>query len=66
MKVAFEVAVLLDELQIEREGKRYGFSLDRARESVLSDIECRLFDSIRHRDAVARVGVSLVGEPVKR
>ena len=60
MTVRFEVAVRLDEEQIERQGRRLGLSLARARETVLADLECRLFDGVRHLDGVARVGVELV------
>ena len=50
----------LDEEQIARQGRRLGLSLVRAREVILADIECRLFDGVRTLDGVARVGVELV------
>jgi hypothetical protein len=62
MTVRFEVSILLDEEQVALEGARRGLSLDRAREAVLADCECRLFDIIRHRDGVARAGVTLTTE----
>lgn len=59
MTVRFEVAVALDPVEIEHQAKRQGLSLERAHETVLADVETRLFDSVRFRDGVARVGVTL-------
>ena len=59
VKHIFEVAIVLDDEQIAQEGARRGLTLERARECVLADVECRLFDIVRHRDGVARVGVTL-------
>jgi hypothetical protein len=56
----FTVSVRFDEAAMEHEAKRRGRSLESAVREVLGDIECRLFDSVRHRDGVERVGVGLV------
>jgi len=60
MKVIFTVEIETDDDVVAREGARAGYSLERAREAMLSDLECRLVDSARWRDGVARVGVELV------
>jgi hypothetical protein len=62
MRARFEILVTLDPAQVELEGKRAGLALERARESVLADIENRLHDAIRFRDGVQRVGVNLFDE----
>ena len=64
MRHVFEVAIVLDEDQVAQEGARRGLTLERARESVLADCEGRLFDILRHRDGVTRVGVTLHEQPV--
>ena len=59
MKVQFVVEVEIDPTVVEREGKRYGLTLQRATDSVVSDLECRLNDTVRHRDGVIGVRVQL-------
>ena len=59
-KAQFIVTVEFDEAAIEHESARRNRTIDAIRAEVLADVECRLFDSIRHRDAVERVGVELV------
>ena len=66
MDARFEVLVTLDEAEIEREGKRRGFTLERAHETVIADVECRLHDSIQYRDGVERVGISFAGRSWRR
>ena len=66
MQVRFEVLVNLHQAEILREGKRCGFTLERAHEAVLADIECRLHDSIQYRDGVERVGISFAGRSWRR
>lgn len=63
MTARFEIVVLLDAAQIETEGKRHGMTRERAQEAVLADLENRLWDAVRFRDGVARVGVSLACVP---
>ena len=60
--VVFEVAIVLDDEQIALEGARLGFTLERAKESVLADCEGRLFDILRHRQGVQRVGVTMLSD----
>ena len=61
MTVAFQVNVTLDSAEIECEGKRLGFTLEHAHETVIADVENTLFDGLRHKSGVARVGVTLTG-----
>ena len=58
--IQFVVTVQLDEAAIEREGKRYGLTLDRARQAIVADIEGRLSDEARWRDGVVSVNVSII------
>jgi len=58
--VQFIVTVQVDQAAIEYEAKRRGRPLPVARNEVIADLECLLFDSIRHRDGVDRVGVTIV------
>jgi len=44
VKAHFIVDIETDSAAIEREGKRHGYSLERAREAILADLECRLHD----------------------
>jgi hypothetical protein len=64
MRVTFSIDIDLDTEAITREGQRHGYSLERAREAVLADIECRLSDVCRWRDGVQRVGVRIIETPV--
>jgi len=59
MDARFEVVVALDAEEIAREGARRGFTKQRAHESLLADVENTLFDVLRHKSGVARVGVQL-------
>lgn len=63
-EITFTVRVRLDAEAIAREGQRAGMSLERAREAVLADVECRLSDVCRWRDGIERVGVT-VDSPVQ-
>lgn len=56
LNATFTVTVQIDDAALALEAKRRGYTLERAREAILSDVECRLVDSIRNRDCVARVG----------
>jgi hypothetical protein len=58
--LTFTVRVQLDSAAIEREGKRQGLTIEKARASIAADVEGRLSDAIRWRDAVVSVGVSVV------
>jgi hypothetical protein len=58
MRAVFLVSVDLDPDALELEARRAGLDLYRARQAVLCDLECRLHDSVRHRNAVERVGSS--------
>jgi hypothetical protein len=60
MRTTFTVTIDVDEDAIQLEGKRAGLDLDRAREAVRCDLECRLHDAVRYRNGVERVGVRLV------
>ena len=62
----FEVLVTLDEAEIEREGKRRGFTLERAHDTVIADVENTLFDVLRYKSGVGRVGVTLLSHPPSR
>lgn len=57
MKVTFAIEVEIDGAALELEAKRAGLSLERAQQSLLNDIECRLHDSIQYRNAVEKVAV---------
>jgi hypothetical protein len=63
MVIRFMVEIQLDPAVIELEGKRRGYSLERARDTVIADVENRLSDGPRHRDGVDRVGVVLLKAP---
>ena len=65
MTVRFEVSVTLDAAEIEREGQRRAFSMERAHETVIADVECTLHDILRHKAGVARVGVKLTSQPTR-
>ena len=56
----FVVNVTIDPAELERKGKRHGFSLERANSTLLADIECTLFDVLRYKAGVANVGVTVV------
>jgi hypothetical protein len=58
-RIRFVVSVLVDDAAVEREGQRHGFPLETARRAIVSDLENRITDAIRFRDAVDRVGVEL-------
>lgn len=59
MKATFTLTVDIDPEALELEARRRGLSLERARESVLCDLECRLFDAVRFRNCVERVGCEM-------
>lgn len=65
MKASFHIQIDIDPDELEREARRHGRSTAQALADVVGDCECRLFDSIRYRDAVSRVGVTVIESPVR-
>jgi hypothetical protein len=56
VKATITIDIDIDAEALALEAKRHGLSLERATAAVIADCENRLFDSIRFRDGVARVG----------
>jgi hypothetical protein len=59
MTARFIVNIELDGDVVALEAKRAGLDLDRAREAVRCDLECRLHDAVQYRNGVSRVGVNV-------
>jgi len=60
MTAHFSIDVTIDAAALELHARRHGFTLRRALESVLAEVEGRLADSVRFHDCVARVGSRLL------
>ena len=63
MKATFIVNLEIDEDLIGIDAKRWGKAREDVLAAVVGDCECRLVDSVRYRDCVARVGSELLVEP---